>query len=108
MTFGDCGPKNVRSFGEMDWVDLALGEFGLCSWVTFFALVFPGTDGGVFAFCSGRELVMDLSFEMKDTMLAVLRGYDDWIRVLGPLSLRDQCYNQRFEGRCAIATKNVG
>lgn len=82
MTFGDCGPKNVRSFGEIDWVDLAPREFGLCSCGRFFALVFPGSDGGVFAFCSGRELVMDLSLVMKDTILAVLRGCDAGVRAL--------------------------
>jgi hypothetical protein len=70
VTFGDCGgPKNVRSFGDIDCVDLALGEAGSFTRVRSFALPFPGTDGGGFLpSCSGRELVMDLSLDTKDNM----------------------------------------
>jgi hypothetical protein len=72
LTLGDCGPKNVRSSGKMDGVDLALGEVGWCSWERFFWLAFAGSGGGTFAFGSGRELAMDFSFEMKDTIFALL------------------------------------
>ena len=57
-------------------MDLALGEFGSCSGLRFFRLAFAGSNGGAFAFGSGRELVKDLSLEMKDTIFAVLRRCD--------------------------------
>ena len=67
---------------------------------------FPGSDGGILPFCSARELVIDLSLDMKETMFAVLRGIDAIIRVWCPRSFRIDTTVQDL-GRYAIATKDV-
>ena len=54
--------------------------------------------------CSGRELVMDLSLDMNETMFAVLRKIDAGTRVVR--SFRIDATVQNLV-RYAIATKDV-
>jgi len=91
----------------MDCVDLALGEFGSCSSGRSLRLALAGSDGRAFPFGSGRELAIDFSLEMNDTIFAVLCGRCDWKRVFRPFRLNSmlQYDIRRFE--YAIVSKNV-
>ena len=62
----------------------------------------------VFPWCSGRELVTDLSLDMNETMFAVfLPSCDAGSTSVLSLVARHQCYGTAFRGRSVIATKNV-